>query len=167
MSDAKHVRAAYTGTFDPITNGHADVIRRAAGMFSELIVAVASNSSKKSIFDHEERVELAQLALADVDNVTVLSASGLIVDFARKHGVDVLVRGVRGVGDYEYEKQMAVMNRHLAPEIDTVLLAPSPEYAHISSTLVREIAFLDGRITGLVPGVVADRLNAKTNGARP
>ena len=164
MSNAPHIRAAYTGTFDPITNGHADVIRRAAGMFDELIVAVASNASKKSIFDHQERVELAKQVLADVDNVTVMPVSGLVVDFARKHGVSVLVRGVRGVGDYEYEKQMAVMNRHLAPQVDTIFLAPSPEYAHISSTLVREIAFLDGRISGLVPSLVADKLHEKTGG---
>lgn len=164
MNSQTFVRAAYTGTFDPITNGHADVIRRAASMFNELIVAVAGNTSKKSIFDHEERLELAQQVLHDVPNVRVLPASGLIVDFARRHEVCVLVRGVRGVGDYEYEKQMAVMNRHLAPEIDTILLAPSPEFAHISSTLVREIAFLDGRIAGLVPGVVADRLHEKTAG---
>lgn len=164
MSSAPHIRAAYTGTFDPITNGHADVIRRAAGMFDELIVAVASNASKKSIFDHQERVELAKQVLADVDNVIVMPVSGLVVDFARKHGVSVLVRGVRGVGDYEYEKQMAVMNRHLAPQVDTIFLAPSPEYAHISSTLVREIAFLDGRISGLVPSLVADKLHEKTGG---
>jgi pantetheine-phosphate adenylyltransferase len=164
MSNAPHIRAAYTGTFDPITNGHADVIRRAAGMFDELIVAVARNASKKSIFDHQERVELAKQVLADVDNVIVMPVSGLVVDFARKHGVSVLVRGVRGVGDYEYEKQMAVMNRHLAPQVDTIFLAPSPEYAHISSTLVREIAFLDGRISGLVPSLVADKLHEKTGG---
>lgn len=164
MSDPKQIRAAYTGTFDPITNGHADVIRRAAGMFSELIVAVASNASKKSIFDHQERVELAKLVLADVDNAVVMPVEGLIVDFARKHDVRVLVRGVRGVGDYEYEKQMAVMNRHLAPQVDTIFLAPSPEFAHISSTLVREIAFLDGRISGLVPSIVADKLHEKTGG---
>lgn len=164
MSDGTHVRAAYTGTFDPITNGHADVIRRAAGMFNELIVAVASNASKKSIFDHEERCQLARQVLADVENVTVLPVTGLIVDFARKHEVRVLVRGVRGVGDYEYEKQMASMNRHLAPEVDTIFLAPSPEYAHISSTLVREIAFLDGRISGLVPSLVANKLHEKTGG---
>jgi len=164
MSKAPNVRAAYTGTFDPITNGHADVIRRAAGMFDELIVAVASNASKKSIFDHQERVELAKQVLADVDNVIVMPVSGLVVDFARKHDVSVLVRGVRGVGDYEYEKQMAVMNRHLAPQVDTIFLAPSPEYAHISSTLVREIAFLDGRISGLVPSLVADKLHEKTGG---
>lgn len=162
MNQPRPIRAAYTGTFDPITNGHADVIRRAARMFDELIVAVSGSTSKKSIFDHTERVELAREVLADVANVTVMSAEGLIVDFARKHDVGVLVRGVRGVGDYEYEKQMAVMNRHLAPEVDTVFLAPSPEFAHISSTLVREIAFLDGRISGLVPETVAERLRAKT-----
>lgn len=162
MNSSTRVRAAYTGTFDPITNGHADVIRRAAGMFDQLIVAVATNASKKSIFDHEERLKLAREVLADVDNVVVMPVTGLIVDFARKHGVRVLVRGVRGVGDYEYEKQMASMNRHLAPEVDTILLAPSPEFAHISSTLVREIAFLDGRISGLVPKVVADKLHEKT-----
>ena len=162
MSPHRPVRAAYTGTFDPITNGHADVIRRAARMFDELIVAVSSNASKKSIFNHEERVELAREVLADVDNATVMPASGLIVNFAREHSVDVFVRGVRGVGDYEYEKQMAVMNRHLDASIDTIFLAPSPKYAHISSTLVREIAFLDGRISGLVPELVAERLRAKT-----
>lgn len=164
MSEAKPVRAAYTGTFDPLTNGHADVIRRAAGMFSELIVAVASNSTKKSIFDLDERVELARLALADVANVTVMAADGLIVDFSREHEVQVLVRGVRSVGDYEYEKQMALMNRHLAPEIETVLLTPSSEYAHISSTLVREIALLDAsRIEGLVPNIIAERLRHRVS----
>lgn len=161
-AEPKAVRAAYTGTFDPITNGHADVIRRAAGMFSEVIVAVANNTSKKSIFEPEEREWLARQALSDLPNVTVMGTSGLVVDFARTNGVSVLVRGVRGVGDYEYERQMAVMNRHLAPEIETVLLAPSPQFAHISSTLVREIAFLGGNITGLVPAVVAEKLAEKT-----
>jgi pantetheine-phosphate adenylyltransferase len=94
-----------------------------------------------------------------------MGTSGLVVEFARANGISVLVRGVRGVGDYEYERQMAVMNRHLAPEIETVLLAPSPQFAHISSTLVREIAFLGGNISGLVPAVVAEKLAAKANGA--
>lgn len=155
------IRAAYTGTFDPITNGHADVIRRASRLFPELIVAVANNTSKKSIFEPEERIDLARQTLADLDNVKVVGTSGLIVDFARKHGVRVLVRGVRGVGDYEYERQMAVMNRHLAHEVETVLLAPSPEFAHISSTLVREIALLGGDISGLVPSPVTDALARK------
>ncbi|HLQ85071.1 MAG TPA: pantetheine-phosphate adenylyltransferase [Salinisphaeraceae bacterium] len=155
------MRAAYTGTFDPITNGHADVIRRAAGMFDELIVAMATNTSKKPLLEREQRLRLARAALADLANVTVMPTSGLIVDFARQHGVGVLVRGVRGVGDFEYERQMADMNRHLAPDVDTVLLAPAPEFAYISSTLVREIAFLDGDISGLVPPAVADYLQQR------
>lgn len=155
------VRAAYTGTFDPITSGHADVIRRAAQMFDSLIVAVATNTSKKNIFTQDERLELAREVLADTPNVSVMPVSGLIIDFARQHGIRVLVRGVRGVGDYEYERQMAAMNRHLAPEVDTVLLAPAPEFAHISSTLVREIAFLNGHVDGLVPAVVAERLRQR------
>lgn len=158
---ATTTRAAYTGTFDPITNGHADVIRRAATLFQELFVAVASNTTKKSIFSPEERLELAREVLSDTPNVTVMPVSGLIVDFARKHDIQVLVRGVRGVGDYEYERQMAAMNRHLAPEVDTILLAPAPEFAHISSTLVREIAFWGGPINGLVPAVVAERLQQR------
>ncbi len=162
MNSKQPLRAAYTGTFDPITNGHADVIRRAAQMFPELIVAVANNTSKKSIFNPDERLRLAEQVVGDLDNVTVMGTTGLIVDFAREHGVSVLVRGVRGVGDYEYERQMAIMNRHLAPEVDTVFMVPSPEFADISSTLVREIAFLNGKITGLVPPVVADALEEKT-----
>lgn len=161
MSTTK-IRAAYTGTFDPLTNGHADVIQRAASMFNDLIVAVATNTSKKSIFNQDERLELVREVMADTPNVTVMPVSGLIVDFAKEHNVRVLVRGVRGVGDYEYERQMAAMNRHLAPEVDTVLLAPAPEFAHISSTLVREIAFLDGDIDGLVPAAVVERLRQRT-----
>ncbi len=162
MTEHKPVRAAYTGTFDPITNGHADVIRRAARLFPELVVAVANNTSKKSIFEPDERIELARRTLADLDNVTVMGTSGLIVDWAREQGVTVLVRGVRGVGDYEYERQMAVMNQHLNRDVETVLLAPSPQYAHISSTLVREIAILGGDIGGLVPAPVAEALAAKS-----
>lgn len=162
MSTSANIRAAYTGTFDPITNGHADVIRRAATMFDELYVAVASNSTKTSIFSPDERLELAREVMADTGNVTVMPVSGLIVDFARKHGIRVLVRGVRGVGDYEYERQMAAMNNHLAPEVDTVLLAPAPEYAHISSTLVREIALWGGHIDGLVPEIVARQLRQRS-----
>lgn len=162
MSNKNIIRAAYTGTFDPITNGHADVIHRAARMFPELLVAVANNTSKKSIFTPEERLQLATQVVADLPNVKVMGTSGLIVNFARKHGITVLVRGVRGVGDYEYERQMAVMNRHLAAEVDSIFMAPSAEYAHISSTLVREIAFLNGDIAGLVPPIVAEALAKKT-----
>lgn len=164
MNASNSIRAAYTGTFDPITQGHADVIRRAANLFSELFVAVAQSTSKKSIFDPEERVQLARETLADLDNVTVVGTSGLVVDFARARGVTVLVRGVRGVGDYEYERQMAIMNRHLEPELETILLAPAPEFAHISSTLVREIALFGGNIEGLVPAEVAEALARRSAG---
>lgn len=162
MSPNTGVHAAYTGTFDPITNGHADVIRRAAELFSKLFVAVAQNTSKKSIFDPEERIQLAQETLADLDNVEVLPSRGLVVDFAREHDVSVLVRGVRGVGDYEYERQMALMNRHLNTNIETILLCPSPQYSHISSTLVREIALFEGDISGLVPPAVTNALARKS-----
>lgn len=162
MTQSNKVRAAYTGTFDPITNGHADVIHRAASMFDDLIVAIANNTSKKPIFGLDERLELAREVMADVPNVVVMPVEGLIIDFAREHNIRVLVRGVRGFSDYEYERQMATMNRHLEPTVDTVLLAPAPEFAHISSTLVREIAFLDGHIDGLVPTVVAERLRQRT-----
>lgn len=162
MTGSTTVRAAYTGTFDPITHGHADVIRRASRLFPELIVAVANNTSKQHIFTADEREDLARQVLADLDNVRVMRTSGLVVDFARAQGVTVLVRGVRNVGDYEYEMQMAGMNRHLNARVDTVFLAPAPQFAYISSTLVREIAMLKGDVTGLVPTLVAEALAAKS-----
>jgi pantetheine-phosphate adenylyltransferase len=144
------ITAAYTGTFDPITHGHTDVIERAAAMYNRVIVAIAESPSKRPLFDLSERVALARSTVSHLDNVSVDGFSGLVVDFAREQGVSVLVRGVRSVGDFDVEKQMAVMNRHLAPEVDTAMLAPSPEYNHISATLVREIALLGGNVGGLV-----------------
>lgn len=158
----KPVIAAYSGTFDPITFGHVDVITRAARMFSHMIVAVAKNSGKTPMFDMDERVELCQLALSHVPNLEVVSWSELIVYLHRERGVNVLVRGARGVGDFEYEKQMALMNRHLEPNIDTILLAPAPQYTQISSSLVREIAGHGGDLTGLVPDVVVERIREKS-----
>jgi pantetheine-phosphate adenylyltransferase len=162
MSPAKDVIAAYSGTFDPITNGHVDVIVRAARLFPKMIVAVAKNSGKQPMFTPEERVELVRAALADVPNLEVVAWSELIVRLYQKRGVTVLVRGARGVGDFEYEKQMALMNRHLEPNIDTIMLAPAPQYTQISSSLVREIAGHGGDITGLVPEVVAAAMRRKT-----
>ncbi|HXG29697.1 MAG TPA: pantetheine-phosphate adenylyltransferase [Nevskiales bacterium] len=162
MSPAKDVIAAYSGTFDPITNGHADVIRRAARMFPKMLVAVAKNSGKQPMFTLEERVELVRAALADVPNLEVVAWGELIVRLYQKRGVTVLVRGARGVGDFEYEKQMALMNRHLEPNIDTIMLAPAPQFTQISSSLVREIAGHGGDISGLVPDVVAAALRRKT-----
>ena len=145
------VIAAYSGTFDPITLGHNDIIHRAARMFPRLIVAVGLNITKNPKFTIDERIELIKASTVDLKNVEVVGFGGLVVDFAREHGVTVLVRGVRTVVDVDYEKQMAVMNRDLYPELDTVMLAPSPLYAHLSSSLVRELTGLGAPVKKLVP----------------
>ena len=150
--------AAYSGTFDPVTFGHSDIIHRAAAMYPRLIVAVGLNPAKNPQFSLDERVELIRAVTADLDNVEVKGFSGLVVDFARDHGVTVLVRGVRTTGDFDYEKQMAVMNRDLYPSLDTVLLTPSPEYAHLSSSLVRGLASLGAPVEKLVPAAVVPAL---------
>lgn len=156
-----NVVAAYSGTFDPITLGHNDIIHRAAHMFSRLIVAVGSNVAKNPRFSLEERVALIQQSTRDLKNVDVVGFSGLVVDFARDNGVTVLVRGVRTVGDVDYEKQMAVMNRDLYPQLDTIMLTPSPEYAHLSSSLVRELTGLGAPVEKLVPPAVIPALLAR------
>ena len=153
--------AAYSGTFDPITFGHTDIIGRASRMFPRVIVAVGLNPSKNPRFTIEERVTLVRASVRKLKNVQVTPFSGLVVDFAREHGVTVLVRGVRTVGDFDYEKQMAVMNRDLYPKLDTVMLVPSPEHAHLSSSLVREIASLGAPIEKFVPAPVAPLLRAR------
>ena len=153
--------AAYSGTFDPITFGHTDIIERAARMFPRLIVAVGLNPAKNPRFTIEERVTLIRASVRKLKNVQVKPFSGLVVDFAREHGVSVLVRGVRSVGDFDYEKQMAVMNRDLYPKLDTVMLVPSPEHAHLSSSLVREIASLGAPIETFVPAPVVPLLRAR------
>ncbi len=158
--------AAYSGTFDPITNGHTDVIRRAARYFEKMLVAVAKNSSKTPLFTIEERCELVRQSLADVPNLEVVPWDELIVHLFAKRGVTVLVRGARGVGDFEYEKQMALMNRFLEPSIDTILLAPAPQYEQISSSLVREIASHGADVAGLVPAVVNEALKRKFSGKK-
>ncbi|HEX4871556.1 MAG TPA: pantetheine-phosphate adenylyltransferase [Nevskiaceae bacterium] len=155
------VVAAYSGTFDPVTLGHNDIIHRAARMFPRLIVAVGSNVAKNPKFTLEERCALIREVASDLPNVTVTGFSGLVVDFAREHGVTVLVRGVRTVVDVDYEKQMAVMNRDLYPQLDTVMLAPSPEFAHLSSSLVRELAGLGAPVEKLVPAPVIAPLLAR------
>jgi pantetheine-phosphate adenylyltransferase len=157
------ITAAYSGTFDPVTLGHTDIIARAAHMFPRVIVAVGLNPAKNPRFTLEERVHLLEATIADLGltNVEVRGFSGLVAEFAREHGVTVLVRGVRTVGDVDYEKQMAVMNRDLFPELDTVMLAPSPEYAHLSSSLVRELAGLGAPVEKLVPQPVIGELLAR------
>lgn len=155
------MKAAYTGTFDPITLGHTDMITRASAMFDELVVAIARSSAKNPLFTLEERVDLAERSLAHIPNVRICGFSGLIIEFARDNGVNVLVRGVRNNTDFDYESQMARMVKHLAPEIDTVILPPTAKFAHISSTLVREIAQLGGPLTDLVPDVVEQAAKAR------
>lgn len=153
MADNAHnpVRIAiYPGTFDPITNGHADLVARAAPLFDRVVVAVASNSSKGPAFSLDERISLARLALADLPNVEVRGFHTLLAHFVREIGAHVILRGLRAVSDFEYEFQLASMNRHLIPEAETLFLTPAEQYSFISSSLVREIARLGGDVSGFV-----------------
>lgn len=143
-------KAMYPGTFDPITNGHHDLVRRAAAIFSGVTVAIASNPGKAPLFSLEERVVLAREVLADIPQVTVTGYSGLTVDFARQHGIGVIVRGLRAVSDFEFEFQLATMSRHLSDQVDYVFLTPTEQFNFISSTLVREIASLGGNVAQFV-----------------
>jgi pantetheine-phosphate adenylyltransferase len=156
--------AVYSGTFDPITLGHIDVARRAAGLFDQLIIAVAIAHHKKTLFSLEARVSLAQAALKSVANVSVVSFDGLIVDFCNAHNASVVVRGIRNVTDFDYESQMAAMNRKLSPHVETVLLLPEAPVACISSTLVREISKLGGDVSQMVSADVLAALNAAKAG---
>jgi pantetheine-phosphate adenylyltransferase len=149
-------RAMYPGTFDPITNGHYDLVRRAASIFEHVVVAVAANPGKAPLFSLEERVELAREVLADVPNVEVTGYTGLTVDFAREHDLRVIVRGLRAVSDFEFEFQLATMSRHLSDQVDYVFMTPTEQFNFISSTLVREIASLGGNVSQFVhPSVEA------------
>jgi pantetheine-phosphate adenylyltransferase len=142
--------AVYPGTFDPITNGHTDLVERAARRFERVIVAIHSSTPKEPAFQWEERIELAKTVLADYKNVTVEGFQGLLVEFARLHGAGVILRGLRAVSDFEYEFQLASMNRQLAPEIETLFMTPDEHYAYVSSSLVREVAALGGDVTPFV-----------------
>ncbi len=145
------VGAMYPGTFDPITLGHEDLVRRAVRLFDSVVVAIAANpESKAPMFSVEERVALASAALADIDNVEVTGYKGLTVDFAREHGLTVIIRGLRAVSDFEYEFQLANMNRHLTDEVETAFLTPTEKYMFISSSLVREVAALGGDVSEFV-----------------
>ena len=150
--------AVYPGTFDPITNGHQDLVRRAASVFERVIVAIASNPNKAPMFPLEKRVDLARQVLADIPGVEVMGYAGLTVDFARQHGVQVVVRGLRAVSDFEFEFQLANMSRHLHRELETVFLTPQEQFTFISSTLVREIAILGGDVNEFVHPLVAVEL---------
>jgi pantetheine-phosphate adenylyltransferase len=153
--------AAYPGTFDPITNGHHDLVRRAATIFDRVVVAIAANPGKTPLFSLTERIDLARTALAGLPNVEVKGYTGLTVDFARENGLDVVLRGLRVVSDFEFEFQLANMSRHLSREIETVFLTPQEQFMFISSTLVREIALLGGDVSEFVHPVVAAELRKK------
>jgi pantetheine-phosphate adenylyltransferase len=146
--------AMYPGTFDPITNGHQDLVRRASGIFDRVIVAIAANPNKAPMFSLDQRVDLARQVLADLPNVEVMGYSGLTVEFARKHDLSVVVRGLRAVSDFEFEFQLANMSRHLAREIETVFLTPQEQFTFISSSLIREIAVLGGETKEFVHPIV-------------
>ncbi|MER3456059.1 MAG: pantetheine-phosphate adenylyltransferase [candidate division GAL15 bacterium] len=155
--------AVYPGTFDPVHNGHLDVIRRARALFARVVVGVAQESGKEPLFTVEERVEMLREAVADLEGVEVHSFDGLTVHFARRCGAAAIVKGVR-VGDLEYELRMAHVNRRLAPEVETVFLPTSPEYGFVSSTLIKEVARLGGTVDGLVPPGVGERLRRRFHG---
>lgn len=150
--------ALYPGTFDPITNGHHDLVRRAASIFDRVVLAVAANPSKAPLLPLERRIELAKTVLAEIPNVEVMGYSQLTVEFARRHDLNVVLRGLRAVSDFEFEFQLANMTRHLAPEIETVFLTPKEQFTFISSTLVREVAILGGDVSEFVHPAVAAAL---------
>ena len=153
--------AVYPGTFDPITNGHEDLVRRSAGIFDRVVIGIAANPGKAPLFSLDERVQLAQQVLSDLRNVTVLGYAGLTVDFAREQGCGVVIRGLRAVSDFEFEFQLATMSRLLNSTVDYVFMTPQQQFTFISSTLVREIALYGGDVSQFVSPAVAEALGRK------
>jgi len=159
-------KAIYPGTFDPLTRGHEDLVRRAAALFDAVIVAVADSRAKRTFFTLDERVEMAREVLGGMQNVQVVGFSGLLIDFVRQHQGRVVLRGLRAVSDFEYEFQLAGMNRSLYPEFETLFLTPSEQHMFISATLVREIALLGGDVSKFVDPRVEARLRRKADEAK-
>ena len=159
--------AIYPGTFDPLTNGHVDIIARGARLFDRIIVAVLVNAEKSPLFTMTERVEIARSVFAGLPNVEVDTFDGLLVDYVERRGAQVIVRGLRAVSDFEFEFQMALMNRRLNDKIETVFMMPAEQYSYISSRLIKEVFSLGGRVHGLVPDMVEQRLRDKVSRAAP
>jgi pantetheine-phosphate adenylyltransferase len=157
----KNLKVVYPGTFDPITKGHEDIIRRAAGLFSEVIVGVAKNPGKQPFFDLDERVEMASRVLKDCSNVKVIGFAGLLMQFVQDQGAVIVIRGLRAASDFEYEFQLAGMNRKLFPQVESVFLTPAEQYMFISSSLVREVAVLGGDVSQFVSPYIQEQITAK------
>ncbi|MCH8556684.1 MAG: pantetheine-phosphate adenylyltransferase [Balneolia bacterium] len=163
------MKALYPGTFDPITFGHLDILERATSLFDEVVITVAVNTKKESVFTKEERIELIEKAIDGKEwaqKVKVVAFTGLLVDHAREQGVQTLIRGVRQVSDFEYEFRMALMNRRLAPDIDTIFLMPQEQLTFVSATIVREVAYWGGELEHFVPPHVAKALRGKYDAIR-
>jgi pantetheine-phosphate adenylyltransferase len=156
-----NVIALYPGTFDPPTNGHVDLIQRGVKLFDHLVVAVLNNPDKNPLFSVEERIEMLKESTSTLTNVSVAAFDGLMVDFARQQGASAVLRGIRAISDYEYEFQMALMNRRLAPEIETVFLQPAGRYSFVSSRMLKEVFTFGGDVSGLVPPNVLRRLRGR------
>jgi pantetheine-phosphate adenylyltransferase len=161
LEAAKSAMAIYPGSFDPVTNGHLDLIERGAQIFDTLVVAVARNLEKEPLFAVKERVEMLESVTYEWKNVEVDIFDGLLMNYARSKGARVVLRGIRAISDYEYELQMALMNRKLEPDIETVFMMPAETFSYLSSRLVKELARLGGSVKGLVPAIVEERLRAK------
>lgn len=155
--------AVYPGTFDPITNGHADLVARAAKIFDKVIIAVAHETGKNTVFSVDERVQFAASVLSDIDNAQVTEFEGLLVDFCRQQQATTVIRGLRAVSDFEFEFQLAGMNRHLAPEVETIFLTPAQQYAFLSSSLVKEVARLNGDVADFVHPMIHQALSERFN----
>ncbi len=158
------IRAVYPGTFDPVTNGHLDLIRRCSALFDDVVVAILRNNEKLPLFTTEERADMLKGVVKGLPNVSVTTFDGLLVAYAEQINASVIVRGIRAVSDYEYELQMALMNRRLSSKVETVFLMPAEQYSYLSSRLVKEISMLGGSVRGLVPRDVERRLKVRNRG---
>ncbi len=160
----KRVKAIYPGSFDPLTNGHLDLIARGSKIFDELVVAILLNAEKDPLFTEAERAAMLRATTKEFPNVTISTFDGLLVDYVRRQKAQAVLRGIRAISDYEYEMQMALMNRRLDPHIETVFMMPAESYSYVSSRLVKEVFRLGGSVQGLVPALVEERLQQKMNG---
>ena len=153
--------AVYPGSFDPITNGHLDIIERAINIFNELIIAVAINPNKSTLFSAQERIEMIKKVTKNLEKVRVQSFSGLLIDFMKANNANIIIRGMRAISDFEHESQLALMNKKLAPEIETIFMVTCSKYSYLNSSIVKEIASMDGCVSQLVPEIVEENLRTK------